>query len=260
MPNNKNHFIFSYVGNKRNEVDEIYPIIDNYDVQYIVEPFCGSCAFSYFLSLKYPKKYTYILNDDNENLINLLKLLSNKNDIDEFEKKINNICSDPNFNKDVYMQLEGLTKYYIHNKIYNIRPGLFRTGYKYKYMNITNYPIIKFLLNENIIFSSTDGIETYKQYKNKDSIIFLDPPYLMADNSIYNNGALNIYEYLYYNQMKKETSHILLSSEYNYIIKCLFKKYKLHIYVKALNGNKRRNKQHVIMSNKILSLKNDIKI
>jgi site-specific DNA-adenine methylase len=210
MPNNKNHFIISYVGNKRNEVDEIYHLIDNYDVQYIVEPFCGSCAFSYFLSVKYPKKYTYILNDDNENLINLLKLASNIDELTIFEKTINDILSDPNFNKERYLQLEGIIKYYIHNKEYSIRPGLFRKNYKYIYRSIVNCPIIKFLTTENIIFSNKDGIEIYKEYKNKNAIIFLDPPYLMADNSLYNNSSLNIYEYICNNKIKKETSHILL--------------------------------------------------
>jgi hypothetical protein len=248
---NKNHFIFPYEGNKRNEIKEINQVINNYDVEYIVEPYCGSCAFSYFLSIKYPKKYKYILNDNNDNLINLLKLLSNNNDLEEFEKKINDICGDPNFNKEIYNKLDGLEGYYIKCKIMCIRAGLFPLKYKYKYINIKDCNFIKFLLNENILLLNKDGLEIYQEYKNKDSIIFLDPPYLLSDNSLYKNPALKIYEYLYNNKIIKEKATIIISGEYNFLIKILFKKYKYHLYNKCNIGNKRKFKQHLIICNKI---------
>jgi len=252
---NKNHFIFSYLGNKRNEIKEINDCIESYDVEYIVEPYCGSCAFSYFLSIKYPRKYKYILNDNNDNLINLLKLLTNNISLLEFEKKINDICSDINFNKDTYNKLTGLEGYYIKNKIQAIRVGLFPCNYKYKYIDIKNCPIINFLINENITLLNIDGIKIYQEYKNKDSIIFLDPPYLLADNSLYSNPSLNIYNYLYENKIKKETANIIISSEYNFLIYILFKKYKFNLYNKCNIGNKRQYKQHLIISNRILATK-----
>ena len=47
----KNHFVMSYVGNKRNELDFLDNInLDN--IKYCVEPFCGSCAFSFKFWLK----------------------------------------------------------------------------------------------------------------------------------------------------------------------------------------------------------------
>ena len=250
---NKNHFIFAYDGNKRNEINEINQVINNYDVEYIIEPYCGTCAFSFFLSIKYPKKYKYILNDNDNNLINLLKLLSNSNDLEIFEKKINDICSDPNFDKIIYLGLTGLEGYYIKKKIYNIRPGLFPLDYKYKYINIKDCPFINFLMNENITLLNKEGLEVYEEYKNKDSIIFLDPPYLLADNSCYKNPALKIYEYLYNNKMKKEKAQIIISVEYNFLIKILFKKYKFHLYNKCNIGNKRQHKQHLIICNKLLN-------
>jgi hypothetical protein len=249
---NKNHFIFGYEGNKRNEIKEINNVINNYDVEYIVEPYCGSCAFSFFLSVQYPKKYKYILNDNDDNLINLLKLLSNMDKLEEFERKINDICSNENFNKEIYKNLDGLEGYYIRHKIYSIRAGLFRINYKYKYIDIKNCKFINFLMTENITLLNQEGLEIYQEYKNKNSIIFLDPPYLLADNSCYKNPALKIYEYLYDNKIKKEKAIIIITVEYNFLIKILFKKYKFHLYNKCNIKNRRQFKQHLVICNKNL--------
>ena len=66
----KNHFLLPYSGNKRNEVENIYnttkDIYKYEDIKTIVEPFCGSCAYSYYISTLYPKKYKYILNDNDK--------------------------------------------------------------------------------------------------------------------------------------------------------------------------------------------------
>jgi len=43
----KNHFIFSYSGNKRDEVKGIYDLLDLKNVETIIEPCCGTSAFSY---------------------------------------------------------------------------------------------------------------------------------------------------------------------------------------------------------------------
>ena len=71
----KNHFYFSYFGNKRNEVNQIYESINFDNIDLIIEPFCGSCAMSYFIAQQQPKKFKYILNDNNEHLINFMKII-----------------------------------------------------------------------------------------------------------------------------------------------------------------------------------------
>lgn len=40
----KNHFIFSYAGNKRNEAENIAEKINFDNITTIIEPFCGSAA------------------------------------------------------------------------------------------------------------------------------------------------------------------------------------------------------------------------
>ena len=74
----KNHFFYPYVGNKREEVEHIYNLLDFNNINTIVEPFCGSCAVSYFIwSQNKDKNYKYILNYLDSNLINLLKSIRN---------------------------------------------------------------------------------------------------------------------------------------------------------------------------------------
>ena len=151
MPARKNHFFFSYFGNKRNEIDNICNSIKNYDVEYIVEPFCGSSAFSYHMSLKHPGRYTYVLNDNNKQLIELYNIMSDDKKRDELEQKVNNICAV--MDKDIYTKLDIKTieGYYIKNKFYNIRHGTWRPDYKYKPIKLNSVPndapILNFLKN-----------------------------------------------------------------------------------------------------------------
>ena len=66
-------FIFSYLGNKRIDFKYINNVIDDIDnYETIIEPFCGTSAISFNIWLKHPKK-KFILNDNNEDLIILLK-------------------------------------------------------------------------------------------------------------------------------------------------------------------------------------------
>ena len=64
----KNHYLISYAGNKRQEVENIYnyskTLLNNNVIDTIAELFCGSQAFSYYISTLYPKKFKYILNDN----------------------------------------------------------------------------------------------------------------------------------------------------------------------------------------------------
>jgi hypothetical protein len=56
----KNHFFFSYVGNKREEVEHIYNLLDLNNINTIVEPFCGSCAVSYYIWSQNKDKNSYV--------------------------------------------------------------------------------------------------------------------------------------------------------------------------------------------------------
>ena len=80
-------------------------------------------------------------------------------------------------------------------------------------------PIIKFLRSEEIIFHNKDGVEIINEYKNNDhNFIFLDPPYLISCNDFYADAKVNVYEYLYENQINNMKALIILCLESNWII------------------------------------------
>lgn len=247
---NKNHFFFGYPGNKRNEIKHIFDTINNYDVEYIVEPFCGTSAFSYHMSLKHPGRYTYVLNDNNAVLIELYKIMTDDKKRDEFEKKINDICS--TMDKTIYNKLDIKTPEgcYIKYKYCGFcRPGLWSLKYNYNEIKLDTIPILNFLKNEKIIYTSMNGIDTFNEYKNKNSLIFLDPPYISSCNTGYSNPDLNIYEYLCSNDICDEKAEIILCLENIWVIRLLFKKYTFITYDKQYAGNRKKT-THTVINNK----------
>jgi site-specific DNA-adenine methylase len=247
---NKNHFFFGYPGNKRNEIKHIFDTINNYDVEYIVEPFCGTSAFSYHMSLKYPGRYTYVLNDNNTVLIELYKIMTDDKKRDELEIKINDICS--TMDKTIYNKLDIKTPEgcFIKYKYCGfMRPGLWCLKYKYKEIKLGNFPVLNFLRNEKIIFTCMSAIDAYSIYKDKNSLIFLDPPYIASCNTGYSNANLNIYEYLCNNDICDNKAEIILCLENIWIIGLLFKKYTFISYNKQYTGPRKKT-THIVINNK----------
>ena len=119
-----------------------------------------------------------------------------------------------------------LLSWIIIHKIYAIRPGLFPIDRKMiiTFNFLKECPIINFLRTEQISFFNIDAINIINQYKNnKNSFIFLDPPYLISCNDFYKDAKVNVYEYLYSNNINDMKALILLCLESNWIIKLLFK-------------------------------------
>ena len=265
----KNHFFICYFGNKRKETPHIYQtfINDNrYDnISVIVEPFCGSCALSYYISTKEPRKYTYILNDNNKHLIELLKIAKSKRKLKKLSDQINDIAKtleaeegQPNTKQrhiyNNFIKDDGIVPWFIKNKIYKIRPGLFPTKYKYKYIDLESCPIVNFFRTEKVILTSKCGIDTLKKYHNKkDHMIFMDPPYLSACNDFYYDSKTNIYQYLFYNDINDMKAIIMLCLEKIWIIDLLFdtKNRKYHSYDKKYEVGEKRKTTHIIITNEL---------
>ena len=252
----KNHFIFSYSGNKRNEVEKIYNQIKNNlnDVKYIVEPFCGTSALSYYISTLHPNQFTYVLNDNNKDLIDLYELLKNTEKTNELINDLNKLIN-PFPSKELYKKIcsqNNITSYVFKNKIYSIRPGLYpqeREIGKDIFNNICKSPIVNFLKNENVILKNDDWFNVYENYKeNENALIFLDPPYIDACNGFYKNPKSNVYEYLFNNDINLENANICLCLENIWIIKLLFKNYNSISYDKTYYMSK-KNTTHIIVLN-----------
>jgi len=177
----KNHYFYSYVGNKREEVEHIYSLLDLENIDTIVEPFCGSCAMSYYIwTQNKDKNYKYILNDLNNNLIDLLKIirsgeykdienevnkmreeiLTNKNDLIKAKNIYNNYVRINNkTNNDTYFLK--LCSYVFSNKYNSLRAGLFPLkDFKSKFhkkLDLSIAPIYDFLVNANIELYNEDA-------------------------------------------------------------------------------------------------------
>ena len=248
----RNHFFISYTGNKRTDFKYILPNVNLDNVKTIVEPFCGSCAFSFLIAKLNPKKYIYHLNDNNNYLIDLLNIAKDKEKLNKLELEINEFAKQIK-DKQTYLDIikcvdniyvNGFAGWFIKHKIYKIRAGLFSNlGYIYKYIDLENCPIVDFLRNENIIISCMDGIKILHQYSDDiTSFLFIDPPYMMTDNTgydvDYDNINRSIYEELYYNNNHK--CKIILTLEKNWIMDLLFQKWNKYSFAKIYNSYSKR--------------------
>lgn len=257
----KNHFFMAYAGNKRQEVKNIFESIKNNidSIKFIVEPFCGSSALSFYLSSLYPGRFTYILNDNNKFLIELYQIFKDEeqlitftNDIKEEIKKI--------VSKEIYLthqkkSNECLKSWFIVNTYYSIRPGLYPLeGLKTEKIDkLSKSPIIEFLRTENIILSCSDWKTIYDHYKmNEDALIFMDPPYLSSCNDFYKCPNANVYEELFENDIDKENAKIILCLENIWIIKLLFKSKKCYEYDKKYETSKKKTTHCIILNDKYL--------
>lgn len=248
----KNHFIIPYNGNKREEVEILYEKIKNKldDIDIIIEPFCGSCAMSYYISTKHPNKFKYVLNDNNDFLIKLLNIMKDENKYIEFIENINKIIIKIT-DKETYIKhtnKDTFEGWFIGHKIYNIRPFLYPQGKPIKIIT-KQAPIIDFLRTENIEILNNNGIDIYEKYKNNSkSLILIDPPYIMTNNSWYKTPDTNIYEVLNNDDIKKCKSKICLMLNDNFIIKLIFKGCNIDEYDKKYQTTK-KNIKHLLITN-----------
>lgn len=248
----KNHFIMAYFGNKRIEVEMIYDKISDEieKSKIIIEPFCGSCAMSYYISLKHPKKFKYIINDNNTNLIKLLNILKDENEWIKFREEINEILKKI-IDKESYLvntKKDTFTGWFIGNKYFSIRPFLYNTTRKIIPLK-EHYPIIDFLRNEDIEILNTDGCLVYNDNKfNSKTLILLDPPYLLTDNRWYSTPTYNIYETMGEETMKNLKAKIVMIVNNNFIMRFIYKKWYIIEYDAKYQTTK-KELTHLIISN-----------
>jgi len=256
----KTHFPIAYAGNKRSEVELIEHFINsntNYDkITTIVEPYCGTGAFSYYMSVKYPKRFKYILNDNDENLMMLYFIFQDEIRLLHFINELKEKCE--NLDKEKYLTLvkeNNFLAWFLGRYIYNIRPCLFPIDDRHisKIRNIDKLlecPFLKFIRNEEITFLNMDALNLYSTIKDdSECLIFLDPPYLESCNDYYSKSMnVNIYEYLVNNKIENEKSTIVLCLENNWIIKLMFQNYICQVKEKEYL-QKHKKTEHITIIN-----------
>ena len=253
----KQHFFMPYFGNKRQEVKELFNIVEPNldDINIIVEPYCGSCAFSFYISTLYPKRFQYILNDNNVHLINIFKILQDDEKAEKFYDDLNLLMD--GLDKEKYNEIakdakNDTLKWFLINKHFNIHPGLYphKGGRVKDFRTIKECKFLKFLKTENIKIFNNDALKVFEDYGNdKDVLIFMDPPYLAACNDFYDSRNINIYEYLYNHKINTFKSFIMLCLEDIWIIRLLFKDDIKSKYEKKYENSKKKT-HHIIITNK----------
>ena len=133
---------------KRKEVETIFSCLGFTNITTVVEPFCGSCAMSYYISQQYSNIH-YVLNEKNGYLLNTYKIITDDEQILKFETEFNKVVKFFKNNKEEYnkfLKQDSVMAWFIKNKIYNIRPGLFPNDRKYKEtIKLSEFPIYDFL-------------------------------------------------------------------------------------------------------------------
>lgn len=270
----KNHFFFPYAGNKRQEVENIYNNINLDGIDTIVEPFCGSCAVSYYIwTQNKDKNYKYILNDLDDKLIRFLKSFKDntykdiEDSLDEIREKILSYENDMVEAKKIYVNYiknQDLKGYLLANRCYSIRAGLFpskdfKRCFNNKKYDLSLCPMYEFLTTANIELYNEDGNKIIKKYDNENTFIFLDPPYIASCNNFYstdnNDNTNNIYEFLSSKSLKNFKSKILICHENNWLFKIIFKDYideeneYLKRYCNMLGRRKMKTTTHICVKN-----------
>ena len=196
----RNHFIISYAGNKRQEVERIEEYLHNKldGIDTIIESYCGSSAMSCYLSMKYPRRFKYILNDLDPMLIELYHLMKDKVLFDEFMVLLNETVK-LIVDKQAYLDAikpKTVLAWFIKHRIFRIKAGLYPLAYKPKTYNFDDFPILKFLREENVSIRLGNGEDLFIEYENDPTVLcFIDPPYLKSCNCFYTKKTTNIYDY-----------------------------------------------------------------
>jgi len=266
----QNHYYTHYFGNKRKEIKDILPLINLDNITTIIEPFAGSAAMSYYISTLYPKRFKYILNDNDKINYDLFNTSRDPDLTHKFNEDMNKLIDEFNtYTEDVsrkafYKSIDDKTLegYIFKAKYYSIRMGLYpmisRIN-KIKPYKLQDYPVYDFYNNEDITYSNIDGVEIMKNYDEDDDRLFLlDPPYLKTskENGFYNNLDMGIYDWIL------NDDKLLLESKNKFIfileiideVEILFSNFKtLMTYEKQYSRigktGKPRKTKHIVYSN-----------
>jgi site-specific DNA-adenine methylase len=250
-------FYFSYLGNKYNEMDTISKFVMLRGINKIIEPFCGSAAFSFFIweHALDKNQYDFYLSDIDENLISFFLQIKNKkgfkkhlyNQLQKFKNITREQWNSINKknNKSIYEYVLSMT----YKSMRNVNPVGFKNFPKYdKLLNHIPYDDFVKLAN----FKLSDYKNVMNRYKNdSQAFIFLDPPYLgfvgLYDNENLANVNNDFYYYLL-NFIKTCKCRIMVVLKQIPLIDIVFKDYIIHTYDKTYELSK-KDVKHIIITN-----------
>lgn len=252
-------FILNYTGSKYKETKELDNInFDKYDT--IIECFGGSYGFSrYLYKMRNYKNKKYIIYDNNKELIEFYLYIQNliKNDklhdfLIEYHKELDYLIENYRY-KDSNRRLRGTEakKYLINiedkNILLMIKNNCFRGSYiDVVYKNKLDKDFLDMFNNITFIYSDIINID-FTIYDKDKTLIYLDPPYLLEDNSFYKEiENIRIFYETIINLFK--TNKTIFIHSYNYLLDYVFKNYNYMNYEKKYRmSNKISN--HIVYYN-----------
>jgi site-specific DNA-adenine methylase len=255
----KNHFIFSYLGNKRNETENFLNNIKLDNIKNIIEPFCGSSAISFAIWLQNKDKFNYYLNDSDKKLNEVYKLMKNET-IEEIEEKVNDYAKNIKNKEDWLYALKNndtnIYSYIFFKKFsalgsYGFYPNNKNNKYNFKITKETR-EFIEFIKQPYVHITLDDWFEVFAKFKDDESALFMiDPPYVMACNDFYSDRKLNMYQYFFDNKIETNKAHIYLILEDHWILRLLFSSNSILLkYAKMYEISKKKT-NHIIIYNHI---------
>lgn len=241
----KSHLI-TRTGNKTNDIKHFIDLLPS-DVKNVVEPFGGS--FAVIRDVYFDNKYKKYVNDLDDILYYIYK---NPNELVEGYKKWNKIHE---MNTGVVNKKQMLENLKINKNIKEyIKNGQIVRGTITQNKNLDNIDDdINFM--KSINFSNDDAFKIIEKFrKNKDTFIFLDPPYLFSNNSSYlpqlNSTDMTEYYLKFLKILDDKTTKakiMLIVNDLN-ILRELYKKYLVKTYDRIYQIGKKKAK-HIIMTN-----------
>lgn len=270
-----------WIGGKARMINDILPLIHDFDGNYY-EPFVGGGAlFIYLLNSGKLKKQKIFINDINENLINVYRVIKedlpsllkelekkryktiNKTTYNTLRDRYNDIKDDnTNFYVEkaslfIYLNKTGFNGMYRENKEgkFNIPFGKMNNPNIYDESNFVK--LSKLFNDYEVEFSSENCfnfIESRIDYIKSNDFIYFDPPYYNSFSS-YHKEIFNKESHLKLNILfKRLKSTVLLSNSNEEFIKELYKDHSFYYRdIKySVSGNK---SSRSITSKEILILK-----
>tara|TARA_R110002012_G_scaffold312405_1_gene523094 strand:+ start:473 stop:1240 length:768 start_codon:yes stop_codon:yes gene_type:complete len=241
-------FILNYTGQKFKETKELNSI-DFSKYKTIVECFGGSFGFSrYLYEIKGLKDIQYIIYDNDKDLIDFYNYIKDLLLNDKFEDFINEYNSKMVYIKKQFPYKDHAsfidnkkTKEYIQNienkhLKFMMMKNIFRGGMS----TISDKRNLKFLdmIKQTTFIHNEFNKEDLIEYNKDDTLFYLDPPYLLEDNTAYSNtlDMKHFYEDILY---LFENKNVMFIHSYNYLLNYVFGKYKLMEYQKTYAGSRK---------------------
>ena len=254
----KTKFYYAYCGSKYNEMPEIIKFVNLDNITDIVEPFCGSCAFTFYIYEQHKNKYKYHVSDNDNNLIKLLSMI--KKNPDNKKQLYDNLMKFKDMTREQWKEIskkqEKTLIEYLLMKVYNVKSSQCMNPVGYR-----SFPKLEKFLKHNpyddFLKDVDIKLEDYKhimeKYKNDNkALLFIDPPYLESSYSLYaqkqvSNVSSDFYKYIndYFKTAKCKIIMVLRALP---LIDIVFEQFIKHTYQKKYDLSK-KTVNHIIISN-----------